>query len=58
MDRVDDLLTLDQAAAELLVEPDQVRAMVAGDLLAPIEGADGELVFTRAAVEAVRLAGG
>jgi hypothetical protein len=53
-----DLLTLQEAADELLVEPEQIRAMVADDLLVPAGEDAGVPVFHRAAVEAVRLAGG
>ena len=54
----DEYLTLDEAADELDVSVEQATAMIRGDLLVPVAGTDDEPQFTRAAVEAVRLAGG
>lgn len=56
-DAPDDQMTLDQAAAELGVEPEQAQAMVDQELLVPTPDTEGEPRFTVAAVEAVRLAG-
>lgn len=53
-----DLLTIEDAARLLGVDAEQAEAMVAQELLVPTDDLDGERRFTRAAVEAVRLAGG
>jgi uncharacterized membrane protein len=47
------------AAAELLgVDPAQIQAMVAGDLLVPVRGTGPDAEFSRAEVLAARLVGG
>lgn len=53
-----DLLDLWSAAAVLDVDADQVRAMVAADLLVPTTGSGSDAKFNRADVMAVRLVGG
>jgi hypothetical protein len=54
----DDLLDLDEAAEALGVDTAQAVAMVEQELLVPSGGSSDDPRFTRAAVEAVRLAGG
>jgi hypothetical protein len=53
-----DVLSIQEAADELGIEIEQAEAMVVSDLLVPTHGTEGDPRFTRAAVEAVRLAGG
>lgn len=53
----DDVITSEDAAEILGVGPEQVSAMVDQGLLTSTETADGDVGFTRADVEAVRLQG-
>jgi hypothetical protein len=54
----DDMLDLNEAAEELGVDAAQASAMVEQGLLVSSGGPDDDRRFSRAAVEAVRLAGG
>ncbi|MCU1397301.1 MAG: hypothetical protein JWN62_410 [Acidimicrobiales bacterium] len=55
---VAELIDIAAAAELLMVEPDQIHAMVAGGLLVPADGDHSAVTFTRAAVLAARSLGG